>query len=231
MPSQCQKNSKTGVRGLSISTSSSLTKQYKADITCNGKSERKYFPLTQKQEAIEWLEQTRARLYKSYTKYRHKSGFKTLALRAELIIDPQYEHLRDYCHFAGRGYATFWDSEAKRKVYLHRYIYEKENGCTIPSGMQIDHCDCNKINNTTKNLILVNGSQNQHNKLISKNSKTGIKGLTINTSPKGTQVYYAGITVNNELTREIFALDQKAEAITRLKETRARLHGKFANNG
>lgn len=97
--------------------------------------------------------------------------------------------------------------------------------------MQIDHSDCNKINNTAKNLVLVNGFQNQHNRPISKNSKTGIKGLTINTNYKGTQVYYAGVTVNNELTREIFALDRKEEAIAWLAETRIRLHGKFANNG
>lgn len=51
----------------------------------------------------------------------------------------------------------------KKKVRLHRLIWEKING-KIPDGMQIDHIDCNKTNNALINLRVVDRLTNARNK-------------------------------------------------------------------
>ena len=59
----------------------------------------------------------------------------------------------------------------------HRILWEMANG-PIPEGMQIDHIDRNKGNNSRTNLRLVTHSQNMHNRALFHSTKSGAKGVT-----------------------------------------------------
>ena len=106
---------------------------------------------------------------------------KSIAFKATLILGPEYEYLRKSCH-DNHGYARLKHPEAKKMVLLHRYLHELEN-IIIPDGMTIDHADRNRANNQLNNLKLASPSENQCNRGLQKNSKTGILGLTIYTRP------------------------------------------------
>lgn len=68
------------------------------------------------------------------------------------------------------------------KFYLaHRVIYEIHNGC-IPDGMQIDHIDGNRRNNSIENLRASTSSLNQRNKSKQRNNKSGVTGVFLKKS-------------------------------------------------
>ncbi len=48
----------------------------------------------------------------------------------------------------------YW-ATAHNKLYLHRYIWEKHNGCKIPKGYVVHHKDEDTENNEPSNLILM----------------------------------------------------------------------------
>ena len=156
---------------------------------------------------------------------------KSLAFKAALLLDPEYEYLRKSCSDNGHGYARLKHPETKKKVLLHRYLQELEN-ITIPDGMVIDHADRNKANNQLSNLKIATTSQNNCNQGLRKDSTTGIIGLGPYTRPNRKQMLQARVSVKSRKTEsKLFALGQEQEAIAWLEETRARLHGDFANNG
>lgn len=158
------------------------------------------------------------------------STCKSVAFKATLLLDPQYEYLRRLCS-ESKGYAQLWDSETKKTAYLHRYLYELEN-ITIPDGMTIDHSDRNPANNQLSNLKIASRSENNCNRGLQKNSKTGIIGLHLCTWPNGKQMLRARVKVKGQKRQcKDFELGQEQEAIAWLEETRTRLHGDFANNG
>lgn len=70
----------------------------------------------------------------------------------------------DGLRFVQSGRPYFYCS-AKR-VYLHRYLWEKENG-EIPDGYEIHHKDHDATNNDLNNLMLV--SKEEHRSLHSNN--------------------------------------------------------------
>ena len=154
---------------------------------------------------------------------------KSLAFKATLVLDPQYEYLRKSCHDIGGGYAQLRHRKTKEKVLLHRYLHELEN-IIIPDGMTIDHADRNPANNQLSNLKIASLSENNCNRSVNKDSKTGILGLSIANRSKIKQILHAQVNVKGKKREtKYFELDQEQEAITWLKETRARLHGDFAN--
>lgn len=59
--------------------------------------------------------------------------------------------------------------KAHRLAWLYQYGY--------PPSMDIDHKNRCKTDNSIDNLREANGSQNQFNSSVSKNSKSGIKGI------------------------------------------------------
>lgn len=155
---------------------------------------------------------------------------KSIAFQATLLLDPQYEYLRKSCSETGKGYARLQHPETKKIVLLHRYLHELEN-ITIPDRMAIDRVDRNPVNNPLSNLKIASRSENQCNRGLFKSSTTGVIGLTITTRKTGKQVLQAQVSVKGVKTKpKYFELDQEQDAITWLEETKAKLHGDFANN-
>lgn len=154
---------------------------------------------------------------------------KSTAFKAALLLDPEYEYLRKSCSDNGQGYALLMHPETKKKVLLHRYLQELEN-ITIPDGMTIDHVDRNPANNQLSNLRIASPSENSRNQSLRKNSTTGILGLSPYTWSNGKHVLRAQVRVKDKKQEnKDFELGQKEEAIAWLRETRAKLHGDFAN--
>lgn len=54
----------------------------------------------------------------------------------------------------------------------------------LPNGMEIDHIDCNGLNNMKSNLRAASKSQNQRNKKIQKNNSSGFKGVSFDKKNK-----------------------------------------------
>ena len=155
---------------------------------------------------------------------------KSLAFKATLLLDPEYEYLRKSCS-ESHGYALLRHPETKKMVLLHRYLQELEN-ITVPDEMTIDHVDRNKANNRHSNLKIASRSENSCNRGLRKGSATRILGLSLYTYSSGKQVFQARVKVKgNKPESRYFELSQKQEAIAWLEETRAKLHGDFANNG
>lgn len=63
-----------------------------------------------------------------------------------------------------------------RMYYCHRIIWELFNG-PIPDGMQIDHIDMDRSNNTLSNLRLVSRKKNLRNSNMNPRNTSGITGV------------------------------------------------------
>lgn len=119
----------------------------------------------------------------------------------------------------------YWRLRLKGKDYLaHRVVYALFNGC-MPEF--IDHVDTNRKNNKINNLRSVNASQNQFNRKLNKNNRSGIKGIFrdekrdewVATIWKGSKIAFSG------------RFKSKKEASEALIINRRMLHGEYANNG
>lgn len=114
-----------------------------------------------------------------------------------------------------------------RLYFVHRIVFFLHyNNC--PNI--IDHIDNNPSNNKIENLRAANKSENQHNRKINKNNKSGCKGLNILTSTSGKEYWHCKI--NNK-----YAYFRKDSPNSRqlaeqwLIDNRENLHGNFTNHG
>jgi len=71
----------------------------------------------------------------------------------------------------------YWKVLHKKRQYTcHRVVWEMLMG-EIPIGMQVDHIDRNKSNNSIENLRLVTNTENKRNSGKYSNNKTGVTGV------------------------------------------------------
>ena len=90
------------------------------------------------------------------------------------------------CHVA----RNIRKSNGKRsKIYLHQVILEKRE------GMETDHINGDGLDNRKSNLRLVTRGQNMMNRALSKNNKSGYKGVSWINKDK---VWYSNIRVNRK---------------------------------
>jgi hypothetical protein len=108
--------------------------------------------------------------------------------------------------------------------YNHRLIFLIHHGY-MPK--YIDHIDGNPANNCIENLRDVTNSQNQQNKKLNENNKSGFKNVHWSNSMKK---WCVQITVDKKLQTVGFydCLDVAGIAA---KEARSQLHGEYANDG
>ena len=110
------------------------------------------------------------------------------------------------------------------KYRNHRIIFLMHRGF-LPDCL--DHIDNNKLNNRIENLRPATLSQNQHNRRISKNNTSGVKGVKW----KATQnIWTASVTLNGK-RKHVGHFRTVPEAEVAVRKAREQLHGEFVNHG
>ncbi|MCK5609397.1 HNH endonuclease [Candidatus Pacearchaeota archaeon] len=111
------------------------------------------------------------------------------------------------------------------KKYLnHRIIFLFVYGY-LPEFM--DHVDNNRLNNKIENLRECTWNENQHNALLRKDNKSGIKCVTWH---KATKKWMAAIRINKQ-SKHLGVFSDIKEAKKSVDDARIKYHGEFANNG
>lgn len=112
-------------------------------------------------------------------------------------------------------------------IGTHRILYMLYHNTTIPDGLQVDHEDENKLNNTFKNLRLGTGRQNCYNISITKNNTSGYKGVSLNKPNNNFRSY---ITIGTKL-KHLGMFNTAEEAHEAYKVASMKYHGEFSNFG
>jgi len=161
-----------------------------------------------------------------------------------LVPIKDYEHLYSldlntnqvYGHKSKKYIKPFLDKDeyftinisknCKKKTFkLHRLVYQAHYG-TIPDKMQIDHINGIRKDNNISNLRLVNHSENNMNRKISKNNTTGYKCITLTNC----NTYRVAIRKNK---KKVYDKSFKTleEAIKNRDIQLKLIHGEFCNLG
>jgi len=107
----------------------------------------------------------------------------------------------------------------------HRAIWILHNG-PIPDGMQLDHRDGNSKNNRIENLRLCTVTQNNQNKALYSNGKSGFKGVHAY-SQSGQERFFAQIQAYGE-RKYLGSFDTAKEAAIAYDTAARMLFGEFA---
>ena len=77
-----------------------------------------------------------------------------------------------------QGYAcrSSWAHGKYVCILMHRVV------ARAPDGLQVDHLDLDKLNNTRANLRVVDRATNERNKPPSRRNKSGVKGVSFDAS-------------------------------------------------
>ena len=122
-----------------------------------------------------------------------------------------------YTVYAVRYAKQFGKSVA---ILMHRVIADAK------SGMVVDHIDSNGLNNCRHNLRIASLGENQFNRRINSNNKSGIKGVYFDNAK---QRWVAEIKVNGKTTRLGFFHDI-GEAADACSKAREQMHGDFCRS-
>lgn len=110
----------------------------------------------------------------------------------------------------------------RRKWYLaHRLVWLLHHGYLPP---MLDHIDGNKLNNNIHNLRVATPTQNQQNRKVPSNNKTGVKGLSF---CKISKKWKCQITINKKIVY-LGLYKDFAKAVNIINRARADAHGDFA---
>lgn len=94
----------------------------------------------------------------------------SLRVRAELLLDPEDEYLRNRVSLTSQGYLEF-RVEGKARL-LHRFLLGN------PKGYLVDHKNGNRLDNRKKNLRMVDRRINVHNvEGARKDNSLGVRGV------------------------------------------------------
>lgn len=145
----------------------------------------------------------------------------------EILVDDDFEVPSNAClTVTSHGYATLVTATGIRaaggwykykRQYLHRYIMD------APDGMQVDHIDGNRLNNTRSNLRVCTNMENNHNKPKRNSNKSGYKGVHRVKSGR----WCAQITANYKC-RSLGVFDTPEAAALAYNKAARELHGEFA---
>lgn len=107
----------------------------------------------------------------------------------------------------------------KERISMHNYIM------MCPSAWEVDHINRNRLDNRMENLRLINPVDQQHNRSIQINNKTGYKGVCFD---KSRNKYMASIALKGK-QYNLGRYDTAEEAALAYNESALRLHGKEAS--
>lgn len=115
----------------------------------------------------------------------------------------------------GSGYAV----RSRDKVRMHRLINK------TPDGLFTDHINGNKLDNRKLNLRSCTVSENNRNRSIRKDNKSGYKGVSWNSQNKKWQVQ---LSINGK-TKRVGMYKDVHEAGKRYNEVAKDIYGEFAS--
>ena len=143
----------------------------------------------------------------------------------EAIIDVADVHLVAGFNWCARVdkrtvYAMRGDCSGPKTVtlFLHHAIMGR------PQGMEIDHADCNGLNNRRDNLRVATKGQNQHNRRIDVDNTSGFKGVSWHPA---SGKWMARISCGGK-ERYLGVYDRAEDAAARVSKERTSLHGHFS---
>jgi len=104
-----------------------------------------------------------------------------------------------------------------RQVSLHRFLLGE------PHCMEVDHIDCDGLNNRLSNLLEANRPENARNRRLNRNSTSGYKGVT----PEGRLGKWRARIKINGTKYSLGCWPTPEAAHAAYVEASARLHGEF----
>lgn len=156
-----------------------------------------------------------------WTKTQPRSGHPVADTLAGYIISAGYRNVK----LMGRLYQA------------HRLLWVLRTGNDIPAGMEIDHVDGNRANNSPLNLRLATHSDNAKNRTRSRNNRSGHTGVSLSKvkQTSGNTCFYWRAVVGNPGWKSGYASKSfpntdegfKAACLWR-QENELRLHGNFS---
>jgi hypothetical protein len=112
---------------------------------------------------------------------------------------------------------------AGNRLYNHRIIFMMVHGY-MPE--QVDHIDCNPLNNQIHNLRPATNCENLKNRRLFKSNKSGVKGVIWHKKSKK----WMGYVSNNSIRKTLGMFDTIEEAEKVVKSFREQSHGEFARH-
>lgn len=110
------------------------------------------------------------------------------------------------------------------KKFIYTHMHREVLGLREGGHIQVDHIDCNGLNNTRNNLRLANPRQNNQNKRLQKNNTSGFKGVYWKL---GKNRWTANIRVNGK-TKLVGYFRNPVEAARAYDKVAMQLFGEFA---
>lgn len=140
--------------------------------------------------------------------------------RFALVDNEDYKKLSKQKWCVSSGYAVYGRSKGKNPLHfkMHRIIMNAKK------GEDIDHIDGNRLNNQKSNLRIADRTQNQMNRKIQVNNKSGYKGVTW---CKRTNKWIVQIRVKTK-TKFLGYYNDKKEAGKIYNENAIKYFGEFA---
>lgn len=137
-----------------------------------------------------------------------------------LVDDEDFEYLNQWNWYVSRsGYAVRTHGIFRKTILMHRLI------SNTPDGYETDHIDRNRLNNQKNNLRVCTVSENQHNKGMNSDNKSGYKGVSWDAK---NNKWRASIRYNNK-TYNAGRYETAEEAAGAYDEMAVKLHGNFAS--
>lgn len=120
-----------------------------------------------------------------------------------------------FVHHSGYRYVKL----NNRQTASHRILWYLRNGLKMPpKGMEIDHIDGNRLNNSPDNLRLVSSSINSKNRSKRSDNKSGVTGVCWH---RASRAWQASISIDRKVVY-LGIFDYLFEAICARKSAEAR---------
>ena len=113
---------------------------------------------------------------------------------------------------------------AGKCYWAHRIVWMLHHG-EIAKGVQIDHIDCNRANNTIKNLRIATSSDNKCNVAVRVDNAAGVKGLYWH---KTLSLWIGEVRLHGKRRSKSSRRREVVEAW--LHEAREKIHGEYARH-